>query len=181
MKLRHFHRRLLTITLVFILLLPTLMTAAAGDPVHGNVAFVEVKYGNIFTYQASSVEISPDGQYLYLGATDVITVFKREVATGRLLRVQSLSDDGTMGLLYLDDMVISPDGKHLYTAGSFDDAVSVFIRNTSTGTLTFAFMMEDGYSADGLDGVMGLAISPDGNYLYAAGTEENAIARFSRN
>ena len=140
MGTRNFSRRFLTAALVLILL-PTLITAAAADPVHGSVAFVEVKYGNFSTYQASAVEVSPDGNFLYLGTIGgAITVFKRDVNTGSLLLVEHIQDDdfGASGELYgIGDIVISPDGNHLYTCADLANTIIIFSRNTSSGALSY--------------------------------------------
>ena len=184
MHKRVFSRRLFLVALA-LALLPTITTAAAADPQHGSVAFVEVKYGNMSTYQASAVEVSADGKFLYLGlAGGEITVFSRDSGDGSLFLVESINDPGgggSIGLFGLSDIVISPDGKHLYTCSYHDDAITVFTRNTITGQLTYYGMLKDGVTANGLDGAQSLAISPDGNYVYAASVDDNAIPRFSRN
>ena len=75
---------------------------------------------------------------------------------------------------------MSPDGNHLYVAGGVDDAVAVFSRNASSRALTFLEVHKDGIGGvDGLDGAVSLRVSPDGKHLYAAGTEDNALAVFS--
>lgn len=179
-----FPRRLVLIALA-LALLPTITTAAATDSQHGSVAFVEVKYGNMSTYQASAVEVSADGKFLYLGlAGGSITVFSRDSSDGSLFLVEFINDPGgggSIGLFGLGDIVISPDGKHLYTCSGSDDAITVFIRNTITGQLTYYGMLKDGVSANFLDGAQSLAISPDGTYVYAASVDDSAIPRFSRN
>ena len=45
------------------------------------------------------------------------------------------------------------DGKHAYVAAYFDDAVSWYERNASTGALTYGGMLKDG--VDGVDGLDG--------------------------
>jgi 6-phosphogluconolactonase (cycloisomerase 2 family) len=166
-----------------LVLLLVVATSAAADHSHGTLAFVEVKYGNIETYQSSAVELSSDGEFLYLGAGGgAITVFSRNPLTGDLLRVQRLANwvGDVIGLFGISDIVISPDGRHLYTSAEHDNAVVVFDRNTTTGQLTFQAMLADGVDAEGLEGAVGLAMSPDGNYVYVAAVDDSTITRFSR-
>ena len=41
-------------------------------------------------------------------------------------------------------LAVSPDGAHLYATGQFDDAISVFSRNSTNGALTFIEVLRDG-------------------------------------
>ena len=82
-------------------------------------------------YFARSVEVSPDGKYLYaaaFNAFDTVAVFRRNSTTGALSFVEVQKDGvgGVDGLGDVRSMTVSPDGKHLYVAGNRDDAVAVF-------------------------------------------------------
>jgi len=130
--------------------------------------------------------LSPDGKFLYAVsyADDALVVFRRDVDTGTLEFVEMLQDgiNGVDGLEGVFSIVVSPDGKHVYTASWFDDAVAVFERNTLTGTLSYTGYL---YHEE-IDGVGWttnapyMKISNDGNNIYTAGTDEQAIAVFSR-
>lgn len=172
---------------LLLMLVTALMTSAAGDPVHGAIALVEVNYGETETYQASAVEVSPDGLSVYLGAAGGdITVYRRVSNPGRLVLIQHIADDDfglPSGLFGIEDIVISPDGNHLYTCASIDHVLIVFNRNPVTGVLTYQAHVKDdssGGTIDGLAGCRSLAITPNGKYVFAAGAEDDAIVRFSR-
>ncbi len=86
--------------------------------------------------------------------------------------------DGSDGAI---SVTVSPDGKHLYVAGSAEDAVAVFSRDDNTGMLTFVEMLQDGQDGvDGLYGVSSVTVSPDGKHLYVTGALDDAIAAFGR-
>jgi 6-phosphogluconolactonase (cycloisomerase 2 family) len=86
------------------------------------------------------------------------------------------------GLNGAEAVAMSPDGAHIYAGGTTDNALAVFSRNSSTGKLTFVQAVFDGSgSVDGLATVQGVAVSPDGKHVYAAGYGDNAVAVFSRN
>jgi DNA-binding beta-propeller fold protein YncE len=84
---------------------------------------------------------------------------------------------------------ISPDGRNLYVAGSGDDAIAVFARDGSTGTLRqlagragcVAQEPEDAgcSGAEALFSASELEISPDGANLYAVG-HTSGVAVFRR-
>ena len=62
--------------------------------------------------------------------------------------------DGVDGVDGLDGswcVTLSSDGNHAYVTGSYDEAVSWYERNASTGALTFGGLLRDG-----VDGVNGL-------------------------
>ena len=176
------------------------------DSTTGALTFVEVqKYGvgGVDGLNgATSVTLSPDGRHLYatggsdkvrsptesqLGSAslerpDAVAVFSRDSTSGSLAFVEVKKDGvgGVDGLFLVRWVTVSPDGKHLYAAGGGDDAVAVFSRDSTTGSLTFMEKRQDGVGGlDGLDGASSLTMSPDGRYVYAAGVRDNAVAVFS--
>jgi len=86
------------------------------------------------------------------------------------------------------DLVATADGLFAYAAGSKmgNGAIEVFLRDPVSGSLrrleTFVQgdVLEDGAVIDGLQGVSDLELSVNGRYLYAAGTDSDAIAVFER-
>jgi 6-phosphogluconolactonase (cycloisomerase 2 family) len=108
-----------------------------------------------------------------VGAADPILTF---------VEFQKDGVNGVDGLFGVHDVVVSPDGKHLYSVSLVDDAIAVFSRNSTTGVLTFVEFQKDGVDGvDGLNGGISLTISPDGNNIYATGVTDDAVAVFSRN
>lgn len=135
---------------------------------------------------ASSVTISPDGQFLYATALDnqltgffnesAIAVFRRDPTTGKLNFVEAQQDDtGDIdGLGGAYSIAISPDGNFLYVAGFDDAAIAIFLRNTTTGELSFVDFQELN------SGVTAIKISPDGQFLYAVAADQDAVVVFAR-
>lgn len=72
----------------------------------------------------------------------------------------------------------SSDGRHVYVAGSLDDAVTVFARSSSSGVLDFASAVAPGI--DALDVPTDVVLSPDGAHLYVTGSNSDTIAVFAR-
>jgi len=66
-------------------------------------------------------------------------------------------------------------------AGKLDDAIAVFARDASTGTLSFIEIDRQAVNGvSGLDGVQGIAMSPDGTHVYSAAGVGNALGTFDR-
>jgi len=85
------------------------------------------------------------------------------------------------GLRGASSVAVSPDGRYVYGTGGYDDALAVFSRDPTTGTLTFIEAHIDGVdNVDGLNGVESVAASPDGKHVYTASWLDSAVAAFSR-
>lgn len=135
---------------------------------------------------AISVAISPDGQHVYVASKDenALAVFSRNTVTGALTYVESHKDNFVLvdGLNNVREVVVSPDGNHVYAVGYTDDAVAIFTRNQITGALTYSTVAVNGAGGVlNMNGPSGLALSPDGNFLYVASSVSEAITVFTRN
>ena len=160
------------------------------SPSTGALTFVELQKDGVGVVDGldaiRSVTVSPDGKHVYAagGLDDAVAVFSRNSTTGALTFVEFHKDGiGVVdGLNLALSVTVSPDGKHLYATGRFDDAVAVFSRNVTTGALTFVEFQKDGIGVvDGLDDPQSVTVSPDGEHVYTAGFNDDAVAVFSRN
>jgi 6-phosphogluconolactonase (cycloisomerase 2 family) len=92
--------------------------------------------------------------------------------------------NGIGGVTALDggyDIVMSNDGKFAYTAAYNSSAVTVFARDQQTGALTQQQVLQNNVAGvTGIGATRALRLSPDGQFLYAAGTTSNALAIFTR-
>jgi 6-phosphogluconolactonase (cycloisomerase 2 family) len=120
--------------------------------------------------------VDPFGKRLY--------GYARDVATGALTLTQTLQQNvgGISGLDGVDGIVVSPDGKQVYTSAGTENAIAIFAR-TADGTLTPQSVMRNGQ-----DGVSGLAkatdlvMAPDGtSVIVSASSTTNAVTSFHRN
>ena len=142
---------------------------------------------------AESVAVSPDGAHVYVAgfADGGVAAFARDAGTGLLDYLGVQLDDSVLGsadgLLGASAVVLSPDGAFVYVAGASEDEIAIFARDDDDlsptfGELTFVGVVADGQGGvDGLDGVQSLAVSSDGNHLYAASPIDRAVAAFTRN
>jgi 6-phosphogluconolactonase (cycloisomerase 2 family) len=163
----------------------------------------------VATRDAKSVYVSTDD---YWTDSAGIAAFSRNTTSGALTQLSGtsgcLSNDGTAGqcrngkaLYGITEMVVSPDSKHVYTAGY--DNIGAFSRNTTSGVLTNLSGLNGCFSKDGTTynddveygtiqcrqwrgagytSISGITMSPDGKFLYAhfGDYSGGAIMVFSR-
>jgi 6-phosphogluconolactonase (cycloisomerase 2 family) len=133
---------------------------------------------------ANAIALSPDGKHAYVASgAGAVAVFARNASTGALTFVQAQANGqgGVSGLVAAKDVVVSPDGAHVYAVGSTPGDVVTFARDSSTGTLTFVEKDEDGAGGvDGIGAATALVVSPDGAHVYVTGEADDAVAVFAR-
>jgi len=131
------------------------------------------------------VIVSKDGKNVYSSSinNNCIASFQRDLSDGHLEFLTAYYDN-TGGIDGLDDpihLTISPDDKFIYVSSYPEDTVAWFER-LADGTLTFKNIFYNGTGGcDRLDRPAGIAISPDGNFLYVCTEEDDAVVIFSRN
>jgi DNA-binding beta-propeller fold protein YncE len=147
-----------------------------------------------------AIAVSPDGLSVYVasGISDAVTVFDR-ATDGTLTQKPGaagcISESGAVpcadatGLDGAFGVTVSPDGRNVYAASQFSDAVTVFDRDAA-GALTqkplTAGCVSDagsaGACADGtaLDGARSVVVSPDGRSVNAAADDSSAVSVFDR-
>ena len=131
-----------------------------------------------------SLTVSPDSKHLYVispGVNSALITFSRDISTGSLtlVGVHKNGEEGIEGLRSVNEVVVSPDGAHVYVAGKYDDVIVIFSRDTSTGALTFLDAhRESDDSGTEFSRLNFVNVSPDGDYLYAS--DDDSIRVFSR-
>ncbi|HEV7483269.1 MAG TPA: hypothetical protein VGO13_09240 [Solirubrobacterales bacterium] len=149
----------------------------------------------------NSVAVSPDGGNVYATSfnSEAVTVFHRNRKTGALTQpfdgsgcVARVSLPGCVigrGLGGPDVIAVSPDNKSVYVGSFPGNAIAAFNRDPSTGTLAqlagnagcIAAAAGSGCATGlALEGVEGMAISPDGRSVYAGAATSQGIAILNR-
>ncbi len=82
--------------------------------------------------------ISKDNRYLYVGTDYSLSVFKKDIITGRLSFVQSLplGDYYPDGIVFFNSMALANEDSLLYVTDKYNDRIRIFRRNSVTGELT---------------------------------------------
>ena len=132
------------------------------------------------------VTCSRNGEFVYTTSgrfegDSAVSVFQRD-SDGKLKLVHELiaERDELPGFLGGNRLVLSADEKGLYAVASRSGSVACFERDTKTGRIKvqeiFAGAEDKGITA----GAAGVAISPDGKYVYIAAEGEATISIYSR-
>ncbi len=134
--------------------------------------------------QALGAAFSPDGRHLYVAGAgdDAIAVFAHD--EGDLTFIERLRDNvgGVDGLGTVTDVYVSPDGRHVYAAGTGENSITVFKRSPLGGRLTYVDCYKNGQGGiTGLAGIGGLIVDDSGALLWAAAEQDNSLTVFKRN
>ena len=132
---------------------------------------------------AYDIAITADNSQLFVAsvASNAVSIFdinkNGDVVFNHAIRD---GDDTKYGLGGAVNVIITPNDSQVIVAGFNENSITVFNR-TANGVLEYSQTLVNG--KDGVKNMIapqGLAISPDGNYLYAACGGGNAIAVFAR-
>ncbi len=135
--------------------------------------------------RVNDVAASPDGKHVYAAgwSDNSIAMFERTVTSGTLRYIGRVRHGrrGVTRMRYPAALALSPDGRHLYAVAYRDNAIVVFSRNASDGTLSYVDHLRHGQNGVlGMQRPRGLAISPDGSNVYVAAFSGDALAVFGR-
>lgn len=120
------------------------------DTLLGEISLNEILYDSVLSSQYGpfpAIEaryrllIAPDGAHLYwlYHDADVLAVFERDQITGHLKKIQILkSGDPELGQFQVpSSIVISADGKYVFSGGDREPILMLLTRDTQTGRLNF--------------------------------------------
>jgi 6-phosphogluconolactonase (cycloisomerase 2 family) len=77
-------------------------------------------------------------------------------------------------------LAITPDGKSLYAAATRSGSLACFARDPKTGKLTYKETLADDTGKGELGGAAGVAVSPDGRFVYVTAEYDNALSVYRR-
>jgi len=133
---------------------------------------------------AFDVAVSPDDRHVYVvGYMDnAVAVFARNTDDSlSFVHHVTDTDPGVDGLDGAYGVAVSADGANVYVASMNDNAVAVFSRNATDGSLTFVeVQLDDVGGVTGLRGASAVTVSADGANVYATSFWESSVVVFDR-
>ena len=131
--------------------------------------------------RSEAVVVSPDSRHVYVAADVGISVFRRDMDSGKLslFREYRWNDENLPNLEKAHDIAISPDGRGVFVVSDIEDALLFFQRDPYSGGLFYREEQVDNQNGvDGLEHANGVVISPDMKNVYVTGFDDSAIAVF---
>jgi 6-phosphogluconolactonase (cycloisomerase 2 family) len=163
----------------------------AVDPVSGELTTVRESQLDYIRSLGGAMAVAPDGRFLYFGETFVraggilnssygsVHAMARDAATGLLTHEGSVFGGpypGSSNVGRVGDLILSPDSRHVYVYEWSPQAVRVFERSPTDGTLSEVQVI---YPEDGLptSDLRAIALTPDGRDLLLAGNKISVMRR----
>jgi DNA-binding beta-propeller fold protein YncE len=133
---------------------------------------------------AYDIAIAPDNSQIFVAsvASNAVSVFDTN-GSNNIVSKQVIRDSDNIeyGLGGAVNIVVTPDGSQVIVAGFNEDSITIFNR-TANGLLEHSQTLVNGkHQVEKLEAPQGLAVSPDGRYLYVACSGSDAILVFARN
>ena len=133
---------------------------------------------------AYDIAITNDNSQLYVAsvASNAVSIFDID-KNGNVSFNHAIRDDDNTeyGLAGAVNVILTPNNAQLIVAGFNENAITIFHRNAK-GVLKHSQTLINGKGeVKNMIAPQGLAMSPDGHYLYAACGGSNAIIVFARN
>ena len=143
----------------------------------------------------SALALDPSGRHVYAASQldAAVVLFERDTDDaspdyGKLTLIETLKDwtPGLDGLAGARSVQVSPDGAHVYVTAQYEDALTLFARDDTTGQLTLVEVLRDGQNdhlgnpVAGLEAVSSVVVGPEGRFVYVTGFQADAVTAFAR-
>ncbi len=132
------------------------------------------------------INCSPDGKNVYAGGERTLAVFERLENGGlRTAQVFNNHHEGVEHVEHIIDIVITPDGRHVYALSIVNQALLLYARDTTAGALSLVEVFHDSvfasrYGFPAIEEDYELLVSPDGLHLYWLYQDLGVLAVFER-
>ena len=126
----------------------------------------------------SAVTVSPNGSFAYVtnSGSNNVSAYTINATTGALTTVGAAVAAGTAPRA----AVVSPNGAFLFVANQGSNNISVYTIDSGTGAVT-ALLGGTGNPFAAGTAPVGITITPNGSFVYAANSGSNNISAFSVN
>ncbi len=159
-----------------------LLFAFSRDPITGQLSYLAHFENGVGEFTGldnpAAVEVSPDGQTLYVIASNshALTTYSIDVATGLLSPRQTFYKGvhGVTAMTSPQSLLVTPDGLQVVVSAVSDSSLTIFDVDPGTGLLSLRETIGSvvyGYHS---------TVSPDGRFVYLAERYSTELEVFSR-
>jgi 6-phosphogluconolactonase (cycloisomerase 2 family) len=157
----------------------------SGDHLTPIATFTDGLDGTDGLNGTAGVCFSPDDRFIYTTGyyDDAVSLFEKEQVIGNWLFVDVWKEGDFPGIAvhYPRGIAVSSDGTEVYVCAGGSDALTVFSRAVDTGVIGAPVSAVNGYDRNvGMDGIRRVVTAGEGDYVYAASSNDNAVALFGR-
>ncbi len=166
------------------------LVALRRDAMSGKLSIAQVvrdeEDGVTGLQSAFGVNVSRDGDFVYTvsgqhgrGKDNSVGVFRFDAEKGKLSRVQEILP----GKVHLEgrrfpfnggnEITVAPGQRRIYACATSSGSLAAFDRDPKTGKVSLIQLISD---QESLGWVSGLAVSPDGRFVYAAAEKLDAVS-----
>jgi len=167
--------------------IPSALLTFKRDPGTGYLEHIQtISYPNTYNDNndlngAVGALVSPDGRYVVCVSfrSNTVSLFERDSSKGLLKKLDTVrqNERGGQGLTWVIADVFSPDSRFVYVIADRSAALSVFgITENKKLALVECSKGEDNC----FDGARGIAVSPDGKYVYVVSYRANTLVVLER-
>ncbi|MCD4794938.1 MAG: beta-propeller fold lactonase family protein [Bacteroidales bacterium] len=138
-----------------------------------------------FNGWVSDMAFSANLNYFYVSTGSHILKYAADANTGELEYLSDLSSDNSnlFGLTAIKSMVVSSDGKNLYTVSDhnfYEDGISNYSIDQTNGNLSVSQVFTEGID-ENINAPCKILLSPDEKFLYSIGEKSHCFQRDSVN
>ncbi len=155
----------------------------------GTLTFNEVQRDGTFGVDGldnvTSVVMTGDGDHVYAAGSfePAVAIFAFDGFDFGLDYLQRvMQEPNPIPFLSLVRLTVAafPDASQVLVTNSYQNTLSVYDRDYSTGALSLDTLLADGAGVRAMRGAQSVVASPDGKHVYAMGSEGSLISSFAR-
>jgi 6-phosphogluconolactonase (cycloisomerase 2 family) len=162
-----------------------LLTSYLFNPLTGGTTPVDTIDATVSSQSSfQRVELGRSGRFMYVLDEDILNSANQEKG---FIRTYAYAANGTITPAQVDsdqadqapeNLSLHPAGRFIYSINSFDDTISRFEINESSGTLSGGALYTPGKTGSGVGRPIDMRFHPNGRYAYVSLEDDSQLVRY---